>query len=197
MNKENIKYNYRLLCTSVIIIFVTAGVFFFFWDTTKNIIRIILEAHLTYFLLWTITILIFLLHYFRHKDKEVRSETIITKKFGSFLDNALGGIVYGTTITTSLTLLKGLFIQKFFGDIQYFTEFNNIDLITIFSVMIFLLYFGVVKVVEIAKETYKVEHTAKVMNESKNIVTFKETSDNNIFTKQQKSSNMDNNRQQQ
>lgn len=163
-------YDYKLIIASAIIVVALATAFFFYWETTKIIIRNILEAKLTYFLLWTITVLIFLLHYFRHKDKEVRSETIITKKFGVFFDNALGGIAYGTIMTTCLTLLKGLYIQKFFTDKIYFTEFNDMDLMTVFGVMSFLLYYAGVKVIDTAKETYKVQHTEKVFDENKIVV---------------------------
>jgi len=172
------KYNFRLMIISAIIVVVLAAAFFFFWDTTKGIIRLILEAQFTYFLLWAVTVLIFMLHYFKIKDKEVKSETIITKKFGSFVDNAFGGVAYGTIITTSLTLLKGLYIQQFFTDKQYFTEFKNLDLMTVFGVMVFLLYFACMKVIDIAKETYKVEHIEQVLNEKREVVIPNDTSFN-------------------
>src|SRR5687767_7366249 len=110
MNATKNKYNLKLIIASAIIVIALAAAFFFWWDTTKCVIRTILDAKLTYFLLWTITVLIFLFHYFKHKDKEVKSEAVFTKKFGSFIDNAFGGIAYGTIITTALTLLKGLYI---------------------------------------------------------------------------------------
>lgn len=168
-NKET-TYDKKLIITSVIIVVIIAAAFFFYWDLTKVVIRVILEAKFTYFLLWTITVLIFLLHYFRLKDKELRSEPIVTKKFGVFGDNALGGITYATTITTSLTLLKGLYIQKFFDDKKYFTEFNDLDLMTVFGVTTFLLYLSLMKVIDIGKETYKVQKTQQVLNEAKEVV---------------------------
>lgn len=167
MQKIKGTYDYRLIIASAITVVALAGMFFFYWDTIKIILRNILEARFTYFLLWTITILIFLLHYFKHKDKEVKSETILTKKFGVFFDNALGGVAYGTVITTCLTLLKGIYIQKFFNDKQYFTEFNDLDLMTVFGVVSFVLYYAGVKVVDTAKETYKVQHTEQVFTEDK------------------------------
>lgn len=160
-------YDYKLIIVSIIIITVISGAFFFYWENTKKIIRFILEAQLTYFLLWTFTILVFIFHYLKHKHKEVKSETIFTKKFGTFFDNALGGFAYATIITTSLTLLKGLYIQKFFTDKKYFIEFNDLDLMTMFGVMLFLLYYAGVKVIDTFKETYKIQHTEKVYTENK------------------------------
>src|SRR5260221_3330958 len=170
MKSKNEKYNYKLLASSAILVVVCAAAFYFYWDTTKLIIRRILEEKFTVFILWVVTVLIFLVHYFKHKSKEVESEPIITKKFGAFIDNLLGGIGYGTAITTSLTLLKGLYIQKFFTDKLYFSEFQDLDLMTIFGVTLFLLYFSVMKVIDIAKVTYTIEDTEQVLNEQKEVV---------------------------
>jgi len=170
MKRQKAKYNYKLIFASAALVVVAAAAFFFYWDTTRLIIRRILEEKFTLFFLWVVTVLIFLVHYFKHKSKEVESEPIITKKFGAFIDNMLGGIAYGTTITTSLTLLKGLYIQKFFTDKVFFIEFQDLDLMTIFGVALFLLYFSCMKVIDIAKETYKVEHTEQVLNEQKEAV---------------------------
>lgn len=170
MNNNSITYNRKWLIISGIFVVISAIIYSFFWGKLKLILRDILEAQIVYSLFWITTVFIFLLHYFKHKNKEVKSEPIITKKFGIFFDNALGGIFYGTIITTSLTLLKGLYIQRFFTDIQYFKEFKDIDLLTIFGVACFLFYYALVKVVDVAKEIYKVEHTEKVMTENKVVV---------------------------
>ncbi len=165
----NEKYDLKLIVITIII-FVIALLFFSFWLNIKHVIRYVLEAKLTYYLTWVITTLIFILNYLKHKSKMFLSETIITKQFGYFVDNALGGITYGTAITTSLTFLKGLFIQYFFKDVIFFTEFDNFDLITVFALMIFLLYFSVMKIIEIVKETYIIQHTEQVLTENKTFV---------------------------
>lgn len=171
MTSNQAKYNYKLIIATAVLIVIAAAAFYFYWDITKLIIRKILEAKFTVFILWVVTVLIFLLYYFKHKDKEVASEPIITKKFGDFIDSILGGVGYGTVITTSLTLLKGLYIQKFFpNDKIYFLEFQDLDLMTIFGVTLFLLYFSLMKVIDIAKETYLVEHTEQVLNEQRIVV---------------------------
>lgn len=170
MINNNSKYDYKLIAISVFVIALIYGMFFSYLDNTKKIIRIILEAKTTYFLLWTITIYIFVLHYIRHKSKDIKSDTIITKKFGVFFDNAFGGVAYATMITTSLTLIKGLYIQKFFGDIKYFLEFNDLDLTSIFGISLFFLYYSIMKVIDTGKETHKTQRTKKVLNDKKEIV---------------------------
>jgi hypothetical protein len=170
MKRVKTTYNYKLIIVSAIIVILLAILFFFKLDTTKIVIRNVLEARLIYFLFWIVPLLIFLTHYFIQKDKMITSETIITRKFGAFMDNALGGASYGTIITTSLTLLKGLYIQNFFTDKKYFLEFNNLDLVAVFGVVAFLLYYALMKVVNMAKETYKVQNTEQVLTENKIIV---------------------------
>lgn len=103
--------------------------------------------------------MIFLFNYFRASRKNITREVILSEKFGEFTDKALGGIAYGTSVTTSLTLLKGIYVQYFFSDKIYFIEFQSLDLVTIFAISVFLLYSSVTKVVDIAKDTYRVGQT--------------------------------------
>jgi len=173
MRSMKTKYDYKLIFFSVILLGIVAIAFHFYWGVTKFIIRKILEEKFTYFLLWAITVLIFLINYFKHKSKDIASEPVITLKFGAFIDNFFGGIGYATAITTSLTLLKGIYIQNFFSDKTFFMEFNDVDMFTIFGVVVFILYFSFLKVVEIAKIIYKVEHTEQVLNNNKEVVVSK------------------------
>ncbi len=159
------KYDYKLLAVSIIILIILAVAFYFYWDITKNIIRSVLETRFTSFILWVITVFIFIVHYFRIRSKHAEIEPIITIKFGYFVDNIIGGITFATTITTSLTLLKGLYIQTVFGDKIYFHGFQDQDLLAIFGVALFLLYYAIMKVISVAKETYETQKMERVKNE--------------------------------
>lgn len=173
MKNTQPKYNNTLIIITVIAAIFCIAAFYFYWDITKVVIRKILEEKITSFSLWVITVLVFVVHYFKQKRKDIDNEPIITKKFGGFIDNILGGIAYGTAISTSITLLKGLFVQSFFKGADtkiYFAEFQDLDLMTIFGVTLFLLYNSIMKVIEIAKEAYKAEHTEKVLDENRNEV---------------------------
>lgn len=173
MQKGKPTYDFKWIIASIVTLIVVAFAFFFYWELTKVFIRWILEGTFTYFILWAAPICLFLLHYIRHKDKEVKTEPIITRKFGVFVDNALGGVSYATIIATSTTLLKGLYIQKFFDDKQYFTEFNDIDLMAVFGVASFLLYISLMKVYDIIMEIAKTQRTEKVLDVNKRLVTQK------------------------
>jgi len=172
------KYDYKLILLSTILV-ILAAIGFFYWAPTKFLIRWILEAQFTIFLLWVVSVLIFMIHFIKHKNKEVEMEPIVSKKFGVFIDSLLGGIGYGTAISTSITLLKGLFIQQFFEDKRFFNEFGNLDIMTIFGVTIFILYFSFMKVIETAKEAYRIEHTEQVMNEQQQVIIPIEIDDEN------------------
>lgn len=170
MSSKQAKYSYKLIFFTAILV-VVAACFYFYWDNTKLIIRGILVSQFTKFILWITTVIIFIVHYVKHKNKDVSSERFITKKFGDFVDSFLGGISYATVITTSLTLLKGLYIQSFFPKSKiYFGDFHDLDLLSVFGVTLFLLYYSIMKVVETAKEAYRIEHTEQVLNEDKKVV---------------------------
>ena len=105
-------------------------------------------------------------YYIKFKSKNVKNETVLIKIFGPFMDNLAAGIGCAVAIRTSLTLLKGLFIQENFKDIQYFREFKNLDLWSIGIVAIFLLFFTIMKVISVFKETYIVQRTEQVKTEA-------------------------------
>jgi hypothetical protein len=158
----NSKYETRLILLTIVIVVVLAIPYFFFLDETKTVIRVTLESSILYFFLWTLTVIIFIIYYLRTTNKKIEQETIFTKKFGEFTDKALGGVYYATVITTSITLLKGIYIQQFFDDKKYFLEFGQLDLMTIFAISIFLLYSSITKVIEIGKEAYRTGQTETV-----------------------------------
>lgn len=166
MTNKNIKYDFKLILITLVIVGVIIASFIG-WEHIKVIVRTILENKLIPIIIWVVIVVIFIVHWWKIKRKDIKSEPIFTKAYGSFIDNGLGGLAYATTITTSLTLIKGLFIQYFFTDKQYFTEFSNIDFATIFGISCFLLYYAIQKVVNIAKEAYIMAHTEKVLTEGK------------------------------
>ncbi|KXO10079.1 hypothetical protein AKG98_863 [Moritella sp. JT01] len=52
---------------------------------------------------------------------------------------------YVAITSTAITLLKALYIQQFYGDIQYFLEFKSYDIYTMFGVSCALLWFSMFK----------------------------------------------------
>lgn len=114
------------------------------------------------------------MHYFKHKQKAVRGAVIITQQFGMFADNALGGLVYGTMISTAITLLKGLYIQAVLEDGVYFADLGKVDVLTVFTGLAFLLYHAIVKVIDAAREAHQVDNTEQVKNAQGEVVIAKD-----------------------
>jgi len=170
MSNPKRKYDLKSLAVSAVIVASLATGYLLFLQEVKQIVRVVLEARLTIALAWIVPIVVFLMHYFKHKQKAVRGDVIITQQFGVFADNAFGGLVYGTMISTAITLLKGLYIQSVIGEGVYFADLGKVDVLTVFTGLAFLLYHAIVKVIEAAREAHQVEHTEQVVNAQNEVV---------------------------
>ena len=131
------------------------------WDETKIILRNILEWEPLYFGVFGITIIIFGVAFFSNNSK-IDENKLISNRFGNFFDSVISCLTYAAGITSSLTLIKGFYIQQVFADKIYFTEFSNIDQWLIFLTMCFLLYFCTSRVVEMFKELIWITDTAEI-----------------------------------
>jgi len=89
--------------------------------------------------LWLGFICCFSVHYLSIKNDEQYDGGIIYKHFGKFADSAFAVITYGLASTTSASILKGVYIQQFFGDEVYFNNFDQVDIYSMLVVCIFLL----------------------------------------------------------
>ena len=121
-----------------------------YWDQIKHGIRIVLEEQLLYIGLFGYTIMIFIWSFISNSNV-IPEKNIISSSFGGFFDTVINAVTYGAAITSSLTLIKGFYIQKIFNDKQFFYEFSDIDVWLLFLTMCFLLYFCMSKVIEITK----------------------------------------------
>lgn len=178
MHFINNKYDSKLIFATMLAIVLISVCYHFLLDEVLNVIKILLEKEILSIALFSGTVILFVINYVKHKSKQVQKDVIITDKFGDFIDNFLGGIGYGTVISTSLTLLKGLFVQKFFN-INYFAEFDGLDLFAILGVALFLLYYALMKVYDIAIETYKIDKTEIVRGKNKEVIAIIDSDDTN------------------
>lgn len=147
------------------LLFILSLLLYHFSAKSKYFIRILLESQLLNYVFWCLSLIIFVVHYFKFKNKAIKSQKFITKKFGDFIDAFLGGIGSGTAITSSLTLIKGFYVQIFFGDMIYFYELDKIDLWMIFATVCFILYYVFMKVIDVAKEIIWTSHVEQVVVE--------------------------------
>lgn len=131
------------------------------WDITKNILRSFLEWEPLYVGSFGLTIIIFGVAFFS-KNIQIDENKLISNRFGNFFDTVISCLTYAAGITSSLTLIKGFYIQQVFTDKTYFMEFSNIDQWLIFLTMCFLLYFCVSRVFDMFKELIWTKDTADI-----------------------------------
>ncbi len=174
MSNPKRSYDWKAIAISASIVAALATGYLLFLQEVKHITRLVLESRLTIALAWIIPLVVFLMHYFKHKQKAVRGAVIITQQFGMFADNALGGLVYGTMISTAITLLKGLYIQAVLEDGVYFADLGKVDVLTVFTGLAFLLYHAIVKVIDAAREAHQVDNTEQVKNAQGEVVIAKD-----------------------
>lgn len=112
-------------------------------DEAKNIVRIFLESNWPTVVIWLFSIVsVSAGKFFCEPDKN-EEDSFIYHSFGGYADSVFTIATYGFSGSTSLALLKGLYLQLFF-DGSFFTGFGEFDLASIFIISSFLLFYSVV-----------------------------------------------------
>lgn len=88
--------------------------------------------------IWLAVFVSFFIHYLSVKNGSSSYEGLIYKAFGKFSDAAFAAITYGLASTTSVSILKGVYIQKIIGGEIYFNKFDEIDIYSMLVVCLFL-----------------------------------------------------------
>lgn len=136
------KYN-----TKLVIVFISLIVFsiiiVIYKEPTKIFVRNILEWDLLNTMLWFAYICIFIVHYLSIKDSKEKNDGLIYKHFGKFADSSFAMVTYGLASTTSVAVLKGVYVQQYFGDQIYFVNFDDMDIYSMLVVSTFLLGYSI------------------------------------------------------
>ena len=127
----------------------------------QNTLRAILEWEKLNYLVWCFVIISFILHALTVDDQQNYQSGIIYKKFGRFGGYAFDIVTYGVAMSTSLAILKGVYIQLNFGDIIYFNHFEQIDIYSLFIVCIFLFGYSINECIQILLETFRTSTSKK------------------------------------
>ena len=132
------KFNFRLIF--VLVVLVTLAATYIADQTHYNEgIRAVLEWKHLNVSIWLGCFICFVLHYLSSKDSSTEYAGLVYKQFGVFADSAFAAITYGLAITTSASILKGVYVQQFFGDVIYFNHFESLDIYSMLVVCLFLL----------------------------------------------------------
>lgn len=128
-------------------------------DEAKNIVRLFLESSWPTVLVWLLAIVgVSAGKYFCEPEKN-GAGGLIYQSFGGYADAIFTIATYGFSGSTSLALLKGLYLQLFFGG-AFFSGFGDFDLASIFVISSFLLFYSVVGTTrQIISVVYQAEAT--------------------------------------
>tara|TARA_R110001592_G_scaffold17518_2_gene73820 strand:+ start:108284 stop:108766 length:483 start_codon:yes stop_codon:yes gene_type:complete len=141
-NKQFNLKNFLAIAFLAILVIISA----FFWSQLKLFIRSFLEFEQLHYIIYGLVFIIYVIDYYSdNNQKEENSQ--LGSNFNSFFDTVVSSTSYGIGITSSLTVIKGFYIQSAFDDAEYFTEFSKIDTILLVLTMCFLLYFCLSRVV--------------------------------------------------
>lgn len=111
-----------------------------FGNDIKGPLKNILESKWIVFSVWGYVGGTFLIHRYLYFSSELKKDSFIYKHFGAYAETLFGVATYGIAGTTSLALLKGLYLQTFYDGL-YFNGFGSFDLVSMFLLTSFLLVY--------------------------------------------------------
>ncbi|MFW1378205.1 hypothetical protein ACEV7K_23620, partial [Vibrio parahaemolyticus] len=126
--KASVNYRWTISIVAFICLMLTAQAF---GSDMKEPIRNILDSGWLSKFLWAYVASILSIHRYLFKSYELAKDSFIYKHFGAYADTLFGIGTYGVAGTTSLALLKGLYMQTFFSG-EHFIVFGTFDLISMF-----------------------------------------------------------------
>ena len=136
----------NMILTSLVVIGLST-VCFYHWEFVSDWIKQFLCAKLPKIIIATFITFVYLAHFFKFRVGKVNSPTLLSKSLPPFLDNCFSAFTYITIISTSLTLMKGLFLQEVFNE-EYFRDFGIVDSGSLAVVLFILLWYSVKKIGE-------------------------------------------------
>lgn len=139
--KNSNALNYK---TAAAVIFLIALIILMqvYGSSLKDPLKNILESKWLSIFLWAYIAGTFVTHKYLYSSNALEKDSFIYKHFGSYADTLFGIATYGFGSSTSLALLKGLYLQVFYEE-SYFNGFAAFDLASMFLLTSFLLVYCV------------------------------------------------------
>lgn len=149
---------YRLFV--IVALLLLGSVLVYSKEEAKIIVRVILESNWPTAVIWLLAIVGVVAGKFFSKSESKEVAGFIYTSFGSYADAVFTIATYGFSGSTSLALLKGLYLQIFFGGV-FFSGFGDFDLASICLISSFLLFYSVVGTMrQIINVVFQVEAAA-------------------------------------
>lgn len=142
----NYKWTFSLLFLIGLIIIIQV-----FGSDMKQPIKELFESGWLSIVLWAYVAGVFSVHRYLFATYELANDSFIFKHFGTYAETLFAIGTYGLAGTTSVALLKGLYLQTFFEG-QYFTGFAKFDLVSMFLLTSFLLVYCVFNTTMLLKD---------------------------------------------
>ncbi|WP_272533975.1 hypothetical protein [Providencia sp. PROV212] len=147
---------------SVIVLIILILLVQLFKHEMKDYIKCILESDIISFFIWAYVITIFSIHHYLYSANELSSDGFLYKHFGSYAETVFSIATYGIAGTTSITLLRGLYLQTFY-DGRYFTGFGSFDISSMFLLTTFLLIYCILNTTFLLKKILFHSKTATIV----------------------------------
>lgn len=129
----------------------------------SNLIEGIFNCEKLNEVIWLIVLFCFFIHWYSIKNQLSYSSGIIYKNFGLFADHAFSAVTFGIALTTSITILKGVYFQKFATTpVVYFLKFENIDIYSLMVVCSFLVFYSLQQTIKVLIDGYKILRAAEI-----------------------------------
>ena len=107
-------------------------------DAVKTAVRAVLTWKHLQTVIWLSVFSCFFVHYFSVRKTGESYESLIFISFGKFADSAFAAVTYGLALTTSASILKGVYLQLVLNEAIYFNFFDDIDIWSMLVVCLFL-----------------------------------------------------------
>jgi hypothetical protein len=160
--KDN-KLNYK---TTISIIFVITLLFLslVYSEVLKDLVRDMLKSDWLVFFIWSYIAGTFIFHRYFYSSDSIKNDSFIYQHFGSYSDTIFGIATYGFAASTSISLIKGLYLQTFYSG-SYFNGFASFDLVSMALMTSFLLFYSLFHTTVLLK---KIIFHHKITNIEKN-----------------------------
>ena len=146
-----------------ICLFFLCVVFIFLKDTVMSCIRYFLEAEKVKFI-FTALMFTMISYYSIFNKHETDNTNICFYRFKNnfwLLHLLLNSCTYISIFLTAFSLLKGTYIQKFYGDKIYFLELQAYDIYVMFGVSLILLWYALYNCVQLFIEVVHIKSLKK------------------------------------
>lgn len=155
------EFNYRITFALIFVI----GVFFIvqaFGSELKSPVRALLESDWSRIALWAYVGGVVFIHGSLYPETTSSRNGFLYKHFGPYSETCFAFATYGFASTTSLALMKGLYLQVFYEG-GYFLGFDDFDLISMFVLSSFLMVYSLITVTAMGREVIFYQKTSPVV----------------------------------